>query len=112
MIKQSERLPELLTKYSVAETRLNKKKGASKSKDSLAKFGAVCCDCGQDLDEKCKELGLDGEGKLPSLRVLNAKTKQEMGYKEIANEKMNMDGFVEFALEKLDFLNIEDKGEL
>ncbi|CAD7945336.1 unnamed protein product [Amoebophrya sp. A25] len=93
--KQSERLTEIKEKYSLAEAEDGKRK-AGKSKDPLAKFGGVCCDCEKEADPKCKDIA-----KLPAFQVFNHVSKKTFTYEA---DKWNVDGLTGFALEKLELV--------
>lgn len=87
-------------KYSV--TAADGKRKAGKSKDALAKFGAVCCDC----DDKEAQKKCDGK-KLPAFSVFNDAKKKTFDYEM---GKWNVDDFAGFVLEKMELVG-ERKAE-
>lgn len=105
IIKRSERIKEVVEKYAI-KGEVNAKE-AGKSKDPLAKFGAVCCDCekGGKTDEKCEGL------KLPHLRVYNAKAKTTFEF-GVGDNSLDMDKFTSYTLEKLEYVAAEKKSDL
>jgi len=79
-------------------------KKAGKSKDPLAKFGGICCDCETGkIDEKCKGL------KLPHLKVYNTKSRTDFEYNMGAD--FDMDKFVAYTLEKLEYVQAEKESK-
>ncbi|CAD7958277.1 unnamed protein product [Amoebophrya sp. A120] len=93
--KQSERLSEIKEKYSVKAD--DGKRKAGKSKDALAKFGAVCCDCEKEKDAKCE--GLESKD-LPKFSVYNHVSKKTF----VFDQKYDVDQLTGFTLEKLQFV--------
>ena len=76
-----------------------------KTKDPFAKFGAICCDCESGvIDETCKDLNP------PHFRVFNANSKIHFDFK--GDDKFEMDAFVKFVLEKLEYTDPQAKEEL
>lgn len=102
IVKQSERIKDITGKYSV-KGKVTKKAG--KSKDPLAKFGAVCCDCDKEPDSTCAGMTL------PHLRVFNHNKKKNFDF-PLAAEKNDEDKFAAFALEKLEYVEAAGKTEL
>eukprot|EP00392_Amoebophrya_sp_AT5.2_P017111 g17427.t1 len=90
--KQSERLTEIKEKYSIKGAEGKRKSG--KSKDPLAKFGGVCCDCDKEEDAKCK-------GKtLPAFSVYNHVSKKTFDF----DATYDADKLAAFAMEKLEYV--------
>ena len=73
------------------------KRKAGKSKDGLAKFGGVCCDCDKEAQKKC-------EGKkLPAFSVFNDVKKKTFDYE---GDKFDIDHFAGFVMQKLDLITV------
>merc|ERR1712194_809121 len=102
ILAQSKRFVEISEKYSLKGSGHSPTKLISKkSKDALAKFGGVCCDCETKVDEKCAQFsGKEGPSPLPVFRVYNHKTKKELDIKT-TDKGFEMDKFVAQALTHL-----------
>ena len=111
---------EMQDKYSVAKRvedgDFEVKRKGSASIDTIAKFGAVCCDCGgkgaEGEDAKfCRDkLGEERWKKLsegspqPQFGVYNAVGKRYTAYEEETGSGFKEDNFAAFVMEKLGFI--------